>query len=163
LYKLESKPDEATLQLYEESIREAPGVTATLTRRRYSKVRSKYLPMFRQEPDAPKYPLRWKSKKQRNYVMAMLTEEDNLPYARTHSLSQAWEMDISTRQDGGSITVYNDNPAADYVQGDYAQPFHLDTGWPQAAPIFVEMEEELNEGLVEDFYTATDPYAGIPR
>ncbi len=42
---------------------------------------------LRAEPGPPRYPIRWKSERQRRYVMAKLRRENNLPYRRTHALS----------------------------------------------------------------------------
>lgn len=98
---------------------------------------------LRAEPGPPKYPLAWASEKQRRFVMAKLTRENNLPYRRSHDLSQAWEVIIKI--EGGVLRFVIENPApgAKFVYGSLAkdlsaaarfqQPFHADTGWQQAS------------------------------
>lgn len=95
------------------------------------------------EPGTPKYPLKWASEKQRRFVMAKLTRENNLPYRRSHDLSQAWEVIIKI--EGGVLRFIIENPApqAKFVYGSLAkdvsaaarfqQPFHRQTGWQQAS------------------------------
>lgn len=106
-----------------------------------------------QEPGAPRYPLRWKSAKQRRKVMAMLRERGQIPYMRTHKISQGWRVVLERLSDGeGVFGVVNTAPGVAFVQGDYAQPYHLDTGWVQAAPIIVSYEDALQDELINAWY-----------
>lgn len=107
--------------------------------------------------------MRWRSERQRRYVMAMLTATDNLPYKRTGTLRRGWhgEVKVDPRSKGLRIRIWNDamqprwktgEPVryARFVQGDIGiglsarsttrynlaiQPFHKDRGWQPAAPI----------------------------
>lgn len=107
--------------------------------------------------------MRWRSERQRRYVMAMLSATDNLPYKRTGALGRGWhgEVKVDPRSKGLRIRIWNDamqprwktgEPVryARFVQGDIGiglsrrsavrydqamQPFHKDRGWQPAAPI----------------------------
>lgn len=102
------------------------------------------------EPGRPNYPLRWKSKRQRRYVMALLRETNNLPYRRTHRLAQGWRVVLDDLVEGaGVIRVENDSRIAPYVQGDFAQPYHLDTGWPQMAPLVSRYSAAFQDATID--------------
>lgn len=74
-------------------------------------------------PPAPNseadYPLRWKSQKQRRYVIAKLRREGNLPYRRTGALTEAWRVRTSRTVDGAVLEVVNaSGKIIDYVAGE---------------------------------------------
>jgi hypothetical protein len=104
------------------------------------------------EPGKPRYPIRWKSQRQRRFVMAMLRRigQADTGYIRTHRLSQGWTIvldDITAST--GVFRIVNNNRAVPYVQGDFAQPYHLDTGWPQAAPVIRKYEDQLQSEVID--------------
>jgi hypothetical protein len=103
------------------------------------------------------YPLRWKSERQRRYVMAKLRRENNLPYQRTGELVDGWEVTIRADPSEGALLVENDTPHARYVQGDDAQPMHLDNGWPQAALLITEYDEIATNALIDAWLLVVDP------
>ncbi len=88
--------------------------------------------------------------------MAKLREEGNLPYTRTHKLSKGWKADVVLTDAGGTFSISNAAPETVYVQGDLAQPFHLDTGWPQAAPIITKYAALLEDVLIDSWFTIID-------
>ena len=90
------------------------------------------------EPGAPRYPLRWKSDKQRRYVMAKLRREGNLPYKRTGQLAASWFVWSEGSADSGMVGVENGSPVGRWVYTDDQQPFHKDTGWPRMEPVVDE-------------------------
>lgn len=105
------------------------------------------------EPGRPRYPLRWKSARQRRYVMAMLRRAGNIPYRRTHRLAQGWRVVLDSIQEGyGVFRVENNDRAVQFVQGDYAQPYHLDTGWPQAAPMIRAYDERFTSEVIDAWW-----------
>ncbi len=108
------------------------------------------------EPGRPRYPLRWKSAKQRRYVMAKLREAGNLPYERSHAISRGWVFLLDSIQEGqGSFIAQNPARGVEYVQGDYAQMMHIDTGWPQAAPIIQEFAAGFESDVIDAWYEVT--------
>lgn len=122
------------------------------------------LQKLREYPGAPRHPLRWKSEKQRKYVMMLLRERgEEGGYKRTFKLRKGWQysIDVDTKTGDVKLRVWNEAESYDpikkkpvrympFVQGNiglgesdrsaqrYAapiQPFHRDTGWNPAAPI----------------------------
>lgn len=107
--------------------------------------------------------IRWKSERQRRYVLMMLRATNNLPYKRTGALGRGWKGDVKVdRRSGGlRVRIWNDAEQAEwrtgvkrryerYVQGDVGlgvsrqsvarydeaiQPFHKDRGWQPAAQV----------------------------
>jgi hypothetical protein len=105
------------------------------------------------EPGRPRYPLRWKSAKQRRFVMAKLRRERNLPYRRSHRAARGWICVRDDIQEGvGLIRVENKTRYVEFVQGDSAQPMHLDTGWPQAALIIRRYEPKFEDEIIKVWY-----------
>lgn len=147
-------PDTDVLDAVRESARQAPARmrrAAGLIAR--GKTAQRLIVELSQEPGAPRYPLRWKSARQRRKVMAMLREAGNLPYVRTHKIAQGWRVVLERLSDGeGVFGVVNTAPGVEFVEGDYAQPYHLDTGWPQAAPIITRYADDLQDELINAWY-----------
>ena len=84
-----------------------------------------------QEPGPPKYPIRWKSEKQRRAFFATDGFGGGIPYKRTHQLVAAWKVEVIARRDESVLIIENEANAAQYVYGPDQQPFHADTGWPE--------------------------------
>ena len=68
-------------------------------------------------PGPPKYPLKWRSDKQRRFVMAKLRRAGNLPYRRTGLLTNSWAVALAFDGHEGSIAVTNAAPYARFVVG----------------------------------------------
>lgn len=107
---------------------------------------------------SPKYPLRWKSQKQRKYVMAKLRKANNIPYRRTGRFENAWSGSVTPKQIVIAHTARGDKGqfTAPFIIGDKQQPFHKDTGWTKRtvkiereiiAPIMVEVRRAAKEGI----------------
>lgn len=147
--------DTDILQAIAEQAQKTPKLMQTAYDRATRRLRSRIVETLSTEPGPPQYPIRWKSQKQRRYVMAKLREEGNLPYQRTHALSEGWKAAIEQDGSGGIMTVTNKSPVAQYVQGDYAQPFHLGR-WPQAGDVISDARVEAEEVLIQTWFTVTD-------
>ena len=141
----------------------APALVEGAYRRQVVRVRPKLLSKLRAYPGAPKYPLRWKSARQRRAFFATNGFGGGIPYQRTGKLGAGWNIDITPLAEGGQVVLSNTQSYMPFVQGDSTQPFHLDTGWPQMGPIVAEIRQELDDRLVETWFTLTDPTAGVPR
>lgn len=115
------------------------------------------------EPGPPRYPIRWKSERQRRAYFATNGFGRGIPSRRSGTLNRNWKVKTVFNADGGLIYTENDTPYARYVQGDDAQTFHLDTGWPQAAPIVVKYLPIYEDALIDFYFLIADPFAGIPR
>lgn len=144
------------LQAIANTAQKSPKLMQTAYDRNTRRLRSRIVERLAAEPGTPQYPIRWKSDKQRRYVMAKLREEGNLPYQRTHALSEGWKAVVEQDGSGGIMTVTNPSPIARYVQGDDAQPFHLDTGWKQVGDVISDARVEAEEVLIQTWFTVTD-------
>jgi hypothetical protein len=144
-----------------DTARKSPKLMATAYDRATRRLRKRLIDDLSVEPPKPTYPLRWKSDKQRRYVMAKLRAENNLPYQRTGALIKAWKVVLTPDADGSIMTVSNNAPAARYVVGDDQQPFHIDTGWPSAARVIADYRVEAENVLIDTWFTVSDPTAGV--
>lgn len=115
------------------------------------------------EPGKPHYPIRWKSERQRRAFFATNGFGRGIPTRRTGDMVRRWKVKTIFTADGGEISASNDSPYVRYVQGDDAQPFHLDTGWGQAAPIYTKYLPIYEDALIEFWFTIADPLGGIPK
>jgi hypothetical protein len=100
--------------------------------------------------------LRWKSERQRRAFFATNGFGGGIPHQRTGALQAAWEVEIVGKDFSMDVFVNNDSPGAIYVQGDYQQPFHMDTGFPAAAPIFVRYEEQIGDALINTWFSLAE-------
>lgn len=107
------------------------------------------------EPGRPKYPIRWKSQRQRRYVMMLLERRGELPYIRKHTLSRGWQFLLESAgqdADKGIFLIKNDAPETRYVQGADQQPYHIDTGWPAAEPLIREASPGFESDVIDLWY-----------
>jgi hypothetical protein len=107
-------------------------------------VRKKILPWARRRvkralgtpPGPVVYPIEWTSEKQRRAFFATDGFGAGIPYERTNTLVEGWEVLFDATDDGfGDITVTNDDDAVDFVQGQRQQKFHQNTGWKNASDV----------------------------
>lgn len=112
-------------------------------------------------PGRPKYPLRWASARQRRFVMAKLQREDNLPYQRTGRTAAAWEITAVFGDGSGTIQAENPLSHARYVYGPPQQPYHEDTGWPNADVELLKISEEAADMLIDGWFSIIDVGKGV--
>lgn len=145
----------------EDAASKSPVLMKTAYKRATGRLRSRLLADLKVEPGSPVYPIRWKTQKQRRYVMAKLRREGNLPYDRTHKLANNWKVDIYGDGNGGILEARNDTPYLEFVSGIWAQPFHLDTGWQSYEKIISDYRVEAESVLIETWFAIADPTAGV--
>ncbi len=110
--------------------------------------------IFSYEPPRPDYPIRWKSEKQRRFVMAKLRREGNLPYRRTHELVRSWTLDTKLSEGVLTLEVGNTAPHAEFVYGPYQQPFL--NKWPNAQDTILDAFVRLEDGIEAVIDTAIE-------
>lgn len=111
------------------------------------------------DPGPVKYPIRWKTERQRRAFFASGGFGRGIPTQRTGKALAAWELIIEGDGLDLSAALTNPVPYDIYIQGDYAQPFHLDTGYTQAAPVFVRYEEATIDALIDTWFAIVE-FAG---
>lgn len=153
--------DTEALILTDQRVRASPKLMERALKRQQTRLRTRALRIVRVVPGKPHYPLRWASQKQRRKVMAMLREQNNLPYQRTGALEAAWEAMFSFTEDGGAFILENTSPAAVFVIGERQQLFHADTGWIYAPSVVDEIAAFVVTAYVETWRTINDPDAGV--
>lgn len=102
------------------------------------------------------YPRPWKSERQRRAYFATNGFGGGIPYRRTGELEKAWKITLKTQSDTGVLAVENASKAAEFVQGDRAQPMHLDSGWPQVGSVVSKYDALLTDVLIDVWYTIAD-------
>lgn len=94
-------------------------------------------------PGAPVYPIRWKSQRQRKAFFASKGFGRGIPTRRNYELLRGWHIELVRTPYGGMISLENPVPYMIFVQGDAAQPFHLDTGWVQKSDVMDDFYKEV--------------------
>jgi hypothetical protein len=143
-------------------------IMRTLTKRRVSKVRA-LIKNDLKAPDAvPDLPFIWSYDPAANARARRWYFANKVPkgsrggrYQRTGALEAAWEVVFVEDDSGAAIVLQNDEDAARYVWGNRQVPSHYLTGWQPIEDIANRERDALNLGLIEDWYTASDPTAGI--
>jgi hypothetical protein len=149
------------LQAYGDTFRKAPKLTALSFKRQAQRIGAPILAELRVEPPKWTGKRRWKSEKQRRAFFATDGFGKGIPYERTHELRDGWHLVVDIDESGGVFGIANDAPHMRFVQGDDAQPMHLDSGWGQEGTIVAKHRPEAEDRLIETWYTANDPYAGV--
>jgi len=118
--------------------------------RRTARVRTTMQNALQQEPGAPSYPIDWTSEAQKRYFFAVLFPKQGYQaYVRTHALSQGWKVTYSGLANGAQIAITNNAPERPYVEGEWQQGFHADTGWLYEGEVFREYEELLTDIAID--------------
>lgn len=165
--QIDIRPAQDILDAIEDGARLAPGRFKNDVPRYLSRFKSRNLIKIRRQIPPrltqANYPLRWRSRRQQRFVMKKLRSENNLPYDRSGLLEDSYDIIVRLDNNGGTFLLINTAPHAPFVIGDYQQPFHIDNGWQAIAKQSNELVDELENGLIDTYLTAVDPFAGIPR
>lgn len=148
--------DDDILRAYQQKLNNAPNLLQRAYRGEVQRITNKALRELKAQPGPPRYPIRWKTARQRRAFFATDGFGRGIPTQRTGALSRGWQVDYTQSGLSGQVEIYNDADHARYVQGDDAQPFHLDTGWPQAAPIMVRTQDELTDALINTWFAIVE-------
>lgn len=168
-YGIEIQLPTDVIDAINEQAQQTPKLMATAYRRATSRLKSRWLTALRKEPPAASrfYPIHWQSAKQRAAFFATNGFGGGIPSTRSGVLSQGWQIDIDTADDGGAIVVHNDVPYARYVIGDDRQAmFDGGTGgipWLEPNDVNSEFLDEAEDVLIETYFTVADPFAGVPE
>jgi hypothetical protein len=88
----------------------------------------------------PRYPLAWRSPKQRRAVMAKLRKEGNLPSQRTGDLQRRWKVTAIRNRSDSLIAVSNDSEILEYVMGSSADRQPMFPQWPHYEDVLLKAE-----------------------
>lgn len=144
------------------------GVMRTAVQRRVRKVKSRLRADLKAPGDFPDLPFVWsydpvKQAKARRWYFANKVARGSRGgrYQRTGDLEAAWDILFEGSDGGAVITLENSSPGAEFVYGERQVPSHYATGWAQLDDLALRYRDELNLGLIEDWFTASDPTAGV--
>lgn len=155
--------DNDILEAIKDGIRQSPARMRIAYRRNVGRLKGRILAKLKVVPNAPKYPIRWKSERQRRAFFATDGFGGGIPYQRTNKLVNSYDVRMVDTAEGAIISVTNSDPKAQFVVGDWAQPFHLDTGWVQMADVISDARKEAEEILIQTWYTVVGEFAGVPK
>lgn len=154
------------IDAYNTRIANSPKLLETAFNRQVTRLRRRILDTLQEDPGPVVYAnngrLRWKSERQRRAFFASNGFGGGIPSTRSGELQRAYDVrPDKSGSNGGILLITNSDPSAPYVVGDDAQPYHLDTGWPQIADVVVQYEDIAADALIETWLTITDPFAGV--
>jgi len=143
-------------------------VMRTETRRRVGKVKSFIRQTVKAPDDLPDLPFIWSydaaaQARARRWYFANKVPKGSAGgrYQRTGKLESEWDISFIEGDNGAAMLLENDAPGAEFVWGRRQVPSHYRTGWKTIDEIVNSARDELNLGLIEDWFTASDPTAGI--
>lgn len=160
----ELTPPLAQLQAIQTRTARSPAIMATLHKRTMTRLAQRAMKVLRVEPAKRDTTgiTKLMTPRQRRYVHALREARGGGDYVRTHAVSQGWKYKVNALNSGGEFVIYNDNPAAGFVEGWDQQPFLASLGWLYAPPILAELSAEAEAITVANFQTAFDPFGGVP-
>lgn len=100
----------------------------------------------------PTYPLKWKSEKQRRYVMAKLRKEGNLPYNRTGDFQKRWKVTAVRDKSGSLIAVDNDSGITEYVAGSSALRQPMFPQWYHYEDVLLKAEDMATDLAINAWF-----------
>jgi hypothetical protein len=100
----------------------------------------------------PTIPLKWRSERQRKYVMAKLRKEGNLPYKRTGALQKAWKVSAAKEGGGSVIAVSNDSDIAEYVMGSSSDRQPMFPHWYHYEDILLKADDLATDMAINAWY-----------
>ena len=167
MFEVSFRADTDVMDALQDALREAPRTTNTIMNR---SVLPEFTERARREltpyPSAVKHPIRWKSERQRKAYFASDGFGGGIPSVRTGYLGQSWDIANTELESGGIITIENtattrtgDN-LAQYVVGEHQQPFHEDTGWPNAEDKLIVLQEQLTDVAIDVYFSIVDAPLG---
>lgn len=73
-------------------------------------------------------------------------------YRRTHELVKAWQVASKAQPGGAEVSVLNDTPHLDTVQGDEQYPSHRDSGWVQYDGVLEKAAERSIDMIIGKWF-----------
>lgn len=161
MIRINVKPDTA---IWDKIIRDKdklPGILTPLVRSNVPYIKNLMLPYLKANPGPVKYPIKWKTDKQRRAFFASNGFGNGIPTKRTGEIIAAWRVVNKSRGFKGFLQLVNAHPAVDFVQGEDQQPFHKNTGWVTAQETIDKFQPVIDRRVDEDWFFATRRYAGL--
>ena len=125
---------------------------------------------LQRNPSSPRYPLKWRSEKQRRFVMAKLRMANNIPYRRTDKLRGGWKLVTVISRDAITVALDNDVPYAGFVTGGIVsagvnatlftvrQPMFPQ--WPDAREVWARHTATFEDQLIQAWFDILEARPG---
>lgn len=144
-------------------LKSAPRKFRKLYRERLSALSKDTLRKLQAPAPAVRYPIQWKSEKQRRAFFATRGFGKGIPTKRTGKLQAGWKVIANVDYREGLFTVYNDATTRDYftgqlifyeqyVTGEKQQPFHRNTGYIRSQDILSDALIEAETVLIDTWF-----------
>lgn len=149
--------DKDIVDLVASQVKEAPSALRAYAEKVVPRLIRRILTPLYTEPRTPTLPFVWsydpvkQARARRWYFANKVKGNRGGRYVRTHALVNNWKVVGAASKDGAILTVSNDTPGLDYVQGPRQVPSHHDSGWAQYDEILLKAEVEASD-LVADFW-----------
>lgn len=164
MIRAEVRTDTDILDAIAETAQKSPVLMRTAFTRNVQRLASRYVKTLKAAPPKFRGKRRWASDRQRKAYFASDGFGAGIPYVRTNALVKGWKVVYEGKDPfNGVVTFENDSPVARYVQGDDAQPMHLDSRWPQLSTAVSDARPELEAVAIETWFTVSTPTAGVRR
>jgi hypothetical protein len=160
---VDTRQAERLLRAMRKNIAQAPNRFQNAMRGKGGRLANSALTKLSREPGPPIYPIRWATARQRRAYFATGGFGHGIPSRRSGTLLRSWVSRFFGDRQGGVVTLSNPISYMRYVQGDKAQPFHLDTGYVQVSDVVEDFYREAREIGAEVWLVAADPFTGVPR
>lgn len=134
-----------------------PALTQAAYARAIRPLNNRVLNEIKTVPGAPKYPIRWKSDRQRRAFFASNGFGKGIPSQRTGTLLKNWKIVGVKLKDGGGVLLENKTPYMEFVQGTDQQPFHHDTGWVLRSTVVEKYQPVYEHVLMDTFFLLVLP------
>lgn len=162
------KYDSDVLEAIREDLANAPKTIQTFAEKTLPDLIRADLKPLTTEPRQPDLPFIWsldpvKQARARRWYFAnkVKGKARGGRYSRTHALVNNWHVTTGSLRDGSFVSVTNDTPGLDYVQGPFQVPSHKDSGWAQYDDILLKTEEKANDLLIEAWFDVlSSPQSG---
>ena len=157
--------DEIVFEALEDALERAPKtIQATVDGPIMTRLNDTLLTQLRTAPGPPRYPLKWRSEKQRRFVMAKLRRENNLPYKRkSPGLVDGWELETAFEVDSGGISLIHPWDGIRFVVGplgsDVRQPMF--PHWFDADALLESAAGDAEDILVQSWFAILDTPIGF--
>lgn len=144
-------------------MRRKGGKFFSLYRGRIRKLAEQTVAELAQPAPPVRYPIQWKTERQRRAFFATNGFGRGIPTQRTGALGRGWKYILTGDVREGLFTVYNDATSRSvltgelvfyekFVQGIYQQPFHKNTGWRLSQDILADALVKAEDLLINTWY-----------
>ena len=157
------KVDDDIAEVLIEDLQTAPRKFRKLYRTRINALANATLRKLKAPAPKVRYPIQWKSEKQRRAFFATNGFGAGIPTRRTNKLQDGWQIVEESDFTEGLFTIFNSATTRDYftgaivyyeqyVTGTAQQPFHRNTGWNRSQDILADALVDAQDVIIETWW-----------